>query len=77
MDLTGIAAWDSWLTLKNGVRRRVGSEILGALYPNPGLVSRLDTTKQMNRAFSRGLRFGDGLDYFYAKHRVRNFIGLG
>ncbi|MFM6220782.1 MAG: hypothetical protein ACKPDM_10515, partial [Dolichospermum sp.] len=40
-------------------------------------LSRLNSTLQLKRSFIPGMRFGDGLDNFYASERVRNFIGLG
>jgi hypothetical protein len=77
IDMISYSRWDYWLMLKNATRRRVAPEIRGAMELQSNLLDRLDVRLQMKSALVPGLCFGDGLDCFYAKERVRHFIGLG
>src|SRR5262249_36577096 len=77
LDLSHYSRWDRWLSLKNGRRRRVAPAILAALDPDREFMRALDARRQLEKSFVGKLRFGDGLDYFYAAERLRNFIGLG
>ncbi|MFM6674262.1 MAG: hypothetical protein ACKPJO_29735 [Dolichospermum sp.] len=77
IDKVGFSRWDYWLGLKNSVKRRMASNLKNAMNPQSLFLSRLNSTLQLKRSFIPGMRFGDGLDNFYASERVRNFIGLG
>ena len=76
LDLCGYSRWDRWLSLKNASRRRVAPAVRRALDPFSPFARALNARRQLEESFLR-MRFGDGLDYFYAAERVRNFIGLG
>ena len=76
-DFTRLPGWRYWLALKNAVNRRVPNEILQSLSHNTKFRSALNCNLQIAKAYKPNLRFGDGLDFFYASERVRNFIGLG
>ena len=76
LDLCGYSRWDRWLGLKNASKRRVAPAVRRALDPSSPFARALDARRQLEESYLQ-MRFGDGLDYFYAAERVRNFIGLG
>jgi len=76
-DLSRFSRWDYWLALKNSTKRRIAPEILDAIDPGSEYLNSLSSRSMAEGAFVAGMRFGDGLDYFYTAERVRNFIGLG
>lgn len=77
LDTLKFSRWDWWLSRIYSVSRRIAPEIVTALGPTSDFAKRLTAPQQVHAAYVPGLRFGDGLDVFYATQRVRNFIGLG
>ncbi len=77
IDRVGFSRWDLLLILKNSARRRVPKEVLTKMGNQFDFHENLCSSIQMQGSFVSGMRFGDGLDYFYCTQRVRHFIGMG
>lgn len=77
MDQVHFTRWDYFLSLKNSAYRRLEKKLRNAIDPKSLLSTKLRSSLQVKSSFIPNLEFGEGLDIFYARERVRNFIGSG
>jgi hypothetical protein len=73
----GVRAWPLRLRIKHSIRFTIPRRMCDAIEPTGEFRKHLSTGRYLREACVRGPRFLDGLEMFYASHRVRYFIGLG